>query len=134
MNKRSSASSTRSSTPSSTTQAPRPVGQPRADGKAVGRRISGRRRRAGLSQERLAEGAGCSLTHLGQVERGVRRPSVELVKRIAAVLAVEPAEILFPNGGDDDDDLSSWSPILRRLTPEEGEALFRFLLLVTSLR
>ena len=43
-----------------------------------------------LTQEQLAHDAEIDLTYLGGIERGRRNPSVAVVGRLAAVLAVHP--------------------------------------------
>lgn len=43
-----------------------------------------------LTQEQLAHDAGIDLTYLGGIERGRRNPSVAVVGRLAAVLAIHP--------------------------------------------
>lgn len=48
--------------------------------------IRDRRTKAGLSQEALAEKAGLHRNHVGLVERGLRSPSIEVVRRLATGL------------------------------------------------
>lgn len=48
----------------------------------------------GWTQERLAEASGLTTTYVGQVERGVRVPSLTVVLKLARGLAVSPAELL----------------------------------------
>lgn len=52
------------------------------------------RRRAGLSQEKLAALAGLDRTYVGGIERGERNVAVINVVRIARALAVHPMELL----------------------------------------
>ena len=47
------------------------------------------RREKGLTGERIAAQSGISQQHYSLIERGERRPSVEVAKRIAAVLGFE---------------------------------------------
>lgn len=56
------------------------------------------RRRAGLSQEQLAELAALHRTAVGLMERGERIPRIDTLVRLAASLEVEPGELL--NGLD----------------------------------
>ena len=53
---------------------------------------------AGITQERLAHDAEIDLTYLGGIERGRRNPSLLVMARIAAVLGVEPADLLAEPG------------------------------------
>ena len=48
-----------------------------------------KRRHSGLSQARLAEKAEISQSFLAEIERGKKRPSVPVAKKIAAVLGFD---------------------------------------------
>ena len=50
----------------------------------------------GLTQEKLAETAGISLTYLGSIERGEKWPSPETLAGIAIGLKVNPYDLLKP--------------------------------------
>ena len=52
------------------------------------------RRARGLSQQRLADLAGCSKMHISGVERGDREFSLSLMRRIAEVFGVAPGDLL----------------------------------------
>ena len=54
--------------------------------KSVGQRIRNYRNKLGLSQERLAELAGCHPTYIGQVERGEKNASLESIEKISSAL------------------------------------------------
>lgn len=45
--------------------------------------IRNRRTKAGLSQEALADKAGLHRNHVGLIERGLRSPSIEVMRRLA---------------------------------------------------
>jgi len=47
----------------------------------------------GLTQEQLAFEAKIDLTYVGGIERGVRNPSLLVMVRVAAALAVEPSAL-----------------------------------------
>lgn len=47
-----------------------------------------------LTQQHLAEAAGISTPYLSQIENGLREPSVDVLKRLAAVLAVEVDDLV----------------------------------------
>jgi len=51
------------------------------------------RAKSGLSQERLAELAGCDRTTIWHLERGSRNPSVEMVAAIAFACGVTASSI-----------------------------------------
>jgi len=64
----------------------------------VGEFIRSQRERANLSLRRLADRAGISNPYLSQIERGVRRPSAEILKRISRALSIS-AETLYTRAG-----------------------------------
>lgn len=59
----------------------------------IGGEVRRLRRSRGMSQESLAAQAGCSVPWLSNVERGNKKPSLELLRRLAKVLQVTPAEL-----------------------------------------
>lgn len=64
----------------------------------VGGFIRQQRERSAISLRKLAERAGISNPYLSQIERGLRKPSAEILKRIARGLSVS-AETLFERAG-----------------------------------
>ncbi|MDP3983907.1 MAG: helix-turn-helix domain-containing protein [Acidimicrobiia bacterium] len=60
--------------------------------------IKSHRERANLSLRRLAERAGISNPYLSQIERGLRRPSAEILKRLSRALSIS-AETLYTRAG-----------------------------------
>jgi transcriptional regulator with XRE-family HTH domain len=62
--------------------------EPRAIGRDVGNFIRDMRRSAGVSLRQLADRAGVSNPYLSQVERGLRKPSAEVLQQIATALRV----------------------------------------------
>ena len=61
---------------------------------AFGRRLAEIRRDAGLSQEALAHESGLARSYLSGVERGQRNISLVNICRLAAALAIRPADLL----------------------------------------
>jgi transcriptional regulator with XRE-family HTH domain len=56
---------------------------------------------AGISQEKLAADAGVDRAYLGGLERQTENPTIDLLERIAVVLAVEIAEFFaVPEKGE----------------------------------
>ncbi len=64
----------------------------------LGAFIRQQRERANLSLRRLAETAGISNPYLSQIERGIRRPSAEILKRLSRALEIS-AETLYTRAG-----------------------------------
>ena len=66
--------------------------------KDLGQFIRQQRERANLSLRRLADSAGISNPYLSQIERGLRKPSAEILKSIARGLSIR-AESLYERAG-----------------------------------
>jgi transcriptional regulator with XRE-family HTH domain len=66
--------------------------------KDIGEFIRQQRERANLSLRRLAERAGISNPYLSQIERGLRKPSAEILKSIARALSIQ-AESMYARAG-----------------------------------
>ena len=62
--------------------------------KQVGLNVQRIRREQGLSQEELAFRSGLHRTYISGVERGVRNPTVLVLKELADALEVSPAVLL----------------------------------------
>ena len=97
----------------------------------LGHFIREQRRLAELSVRRLAELAGVSNPYLSQIERGLRRPSAEILQQIAKALSVS-AESLYIRAGILDDSPTSAPSDLERsireaveLTPDQRRALLQ---------
>lgn len=54
------------------------------------------RQERGLTQEALAVDVGLAVTYVGQIERGLRNPTLGVVERFADALKVEPLTLLAP--------------------------------------
>ncbi len=64
----------------------------------VGRNLKRLREDQGLSQEEFAWEADLHRTYISGVERGIRNPTVTVLKKIADGLGVEPGELFKPVG------------------------------------
>lgn len=71
----------------------------------LGTFIRDQRRNARLSLRKLSEAAGISNPYLSQIERGLRKPSAEILQSIARGLRIS-AETLYERAGLLDDRLS----------------------------
>lgn len=58
-----------------------------------GRRIRAFRKLKGFTQAELAKSLGISLSVLGEIERGNRRPTGQLINQVADILGVDVAEL-----------------------------------------
>lgn len=67
-------------------------------GTDLGAFIRQQRERANISLRKLADRAGISNPYLSQIERGLRKPSAEILKSIARGLSIQ-AESLYARAG-----------------------------------
>jgi transcriptional regulator with XRE-family HTH domain len=94
----------------------------------LGEFIKGQREVASLSMRRLAELAGVSNPYLSQIERGLRKPSAEILQQIAKALQIS-AETLFERAGLLDPEgherggVREAIALDQRLSPEQRHAL-----------
>ena len=98
----------------------------------LGSFIREQRSSARLSLRRLSELAGISNPYLSQIERGLRRPSAEILQQIAKALRIS-AETLYVQAGilerpTGDTDLSRHIFADQHLTEEQRQALLRIYL------
>jgi transcriptional regulator with XRE-family HTH domain len=98
----------------------------------LGSFIREQRSSARLSLRRLSELAGISNPYLSQIERGLRRPSAEILQQIAKALRIS-AETLYVQAGilerpTGDTDLSRHIFNDHHLTEEQRQALLRIYL------
>lgn len=66
--------------------------------RAVGRNLRRYRQERGLSQEAFADMVGVHRTYMGGLERGERNLTLRSVERIAAVVGVDPLELMTGAG------------------------------------
>lgn len=65
---------------------------------SLGEYIREQRQRAKISVRQLADAAGVSNPYLSQIERGLRKPSAEILQQIAKGLRIS-AEVLYVQAG-----------------------------------
>ena len=92
----------------------------------LGEFIREQRRQGQLSLRKLSELAGISNPYLSQVERGLRRPSADILQRLAKALEIS-AETLYIRAGildeSDTEDLASHIRRDRWLTEDQKRTL-----------
>jgi len=62
--------------------------------RTLGLNVRRYRKERGLSQEALADAVDLAVTYVGQIERGLRNPTLDVVERLAKVLDVKPLDLL----------------------------------------
>ncbi|WP_293682230.1 helix-turn-helix transcriptional regulator [uncultured Phenylobacterium sp.] len=70
-------------------------------GQVFGRNVRRLRQDRGLSQEALADAVGLAVTYVGQIERGRRNPTLNVVERFAEALTVDPLDLLEAPAAED---------------------------------
>ena len=95
----------------------------------LGEFIRDQRNTARLSLRKLSEAAGISNPYLSQIERGLRKPSAEILQQIAKALRIS-AETLYVRAGileerDADDDLEGEVLRDRFLTEDQKQMLIQ---------
>lgn len=90
---------------------------------ALGEFIAAQRRAAEMSLRQLAERAGISNPYVSQIERGLRKPSAEVLQQLANALSVS-AESLYERAGILDPDEARPAQVERviRADPQLSEA------------
>ena len=87
-----------------------------------GSRIRSIREAANLSRENAAERAGTGANYLGEVERGEKFPTLEMIERIAAALEVSPSAF-FEYEAEEIDSQTLMSKIQRLLSGLDTDQL-----------
>lgn len=65
-----------------------------------GKNVRRVRQEKGLTLEALADEVGLAYTYVGQIERGRRNPTLDVVERLAVVLGTEALELLSARADD----------------------------------
>jgi len=105
-----------------------PDKDPRAAWIDLGDHIREQRRQAELSVRKLADLANVSNPYLSQIERGLKRPSAEILQQIARALEIS-AESLYVRAGildeDRESDLIATIRAQADLTTDQKQVLIR---------
>lgn len=93
----------------------------------LGRRIKQQRILAQLTQDKLSEKAGISLSFLGHIERGTRKASLDTLVRICNALGVSP-NLLLQDSLENDllGDAAQFSEPQRKLIREISNCIVEY--------
>jgi transcriptional regulator with XRE-family HTH domain len=103
------------------------IAQPHDLHRAVGLNIRQRRRALGLTLEALEGSCGVGAAFIGQIERGVKKPSLDTLGRVAGGLGVPLAELLRENASvrsDEDAQARRVAALLRAHAQHERDFLY----------
>lgn len=94
-----------------------------------GSRIRSIREAANLSRETAAERADTGANYLGEVERGEKFPTLEMIERIAAALEVSPSTFFEYEAEETDNQilLSKFHHLLLQLNTDQLQQALRVL-------
>ena len=97
--------------------------------KIIGQRIRNYRTQKGLSQEKLAELAGCHPTYIGQLERGEKNATLESVEKITSAMDVSLSQLFDKLGESGNDSIASKCyDLVASKTEAEQAQLYKMLL------
>ena len=99
--------------------------------KVVGQRIRNYRTQLGLSQEKLAELAGCHPTYIGQLERGEKNATLESIDKVASSLNISLSKLFENLGGENSSELDlplKCYEFLLTKNKDEQEQIFKILI------
>lgn len=85
----------------------------------LGAFIRAQRQRSAISLRKLAEQAGVSNPYLSQIERGLRKPSAEILKGIAKGLSIS-AETIYVRAGLLDSSPNGTPSVVEAIDADEG--------------
>lgn len=77
-----------------------PCGNAKTFNQAFGRAVRERRERLGMSQEDLGFEADLDRTYVSGIERGVRNPTLRIIKLVADALDTRPSRLLARAEGE----------------------------------
>lgn len=98
--------------------------------KALGQRIRNYRTGKHLSQEKLAELAGCHPAYIGQIERGEKNATIESIEKIFSALGISLSKLFEKLGAQEDGKRNiplECYDLLSAKTVEEQEHIYRIL-------
>ena len=91
------------------------------DYRAMGQRIRAKRLEMGLTQEKLAEKAEISTSHIGEIERGTSICSLAVIVNIASILGLNLDTLIKGINGENAD--NAFSEILDSV-PKDNKKLY----------
>lgn len=103
------------------------------EARRLGGRIRRMRKRLGLTQDELAERAGISLQHMGDMERGGANPTFSCLVRLAGALDAD-VEDLFERDDSPPDEAAMRDLLIRHIGGVDEKRLAAFYMLYRGSR
>ncbi len=92
------------------------------DYKSIGRRIRNYRKRRGYTQEQLGLSINTSGAYISNIERGVKKPSLDNLAAIAEILDITINDVIVPEH-EDLDKIIERTDLLSHCPPEDRTRL-----------
>lgn len=97
----------------------------------LGNQLRTLRQRKGLSQERLANNAGINVSFYGQIERGIKKPTIDTLEKLVDALGITFTDLFSFTS---DTAIPKLNPVIDRIvfelnnrSPEEQEVIYTIL-------
>jgi len=90
------------------------------------------RKKSRLSQEKLAEMLHTTTSYIGEIEINRKKPSLDMVEKIAEALGIEPFRLFLENEGANEDEKPPEEGYLERLSARERQNLTKRLVALIS--
>ncbi len=101
---------------------------------ATAERIRQLRRQRDLSQEELALRSGVNTVYYGQIERGQKCPTVDILYRIASGLGIPLSDLLRFDAPPDIEDMTAYmEQLVKKVPPGKVPQIIKILEAVTDL-
>ncbi|MBO5125970.1 MAG: helix-turn-helix transcriptional regulator [Clostridia bacterium] len=101
--------------------------------KFIGHRIREYRVQRGITQEKLAELAGCHPTYIGQIERGEKNVSLGNIAKISSAMRIPLSKLVEGLEEEEERDIpQECYDLLAGKSKAEQEKLYRILLEITG--
>jgi transcriptional regulator with XRE-family HTH domain len=97
--------------------------------KLFGKRVRTVRKAAKITQEEAAEAARLNSKYLGEIERGEKRPSFEVIIALAKALKVPPERLFHFDREETDEKIvrKKVDTLLQKTSPQQLQLVYRML-------
>jgi transcriptional regulator with XRE-family HTH domain len=93
----------------------------------IGLKIKELRLKKKIKATEIANNAGISRVYLSEIERGLKTPTIDTLKKICDALGITLAEFFSEEEHEIPPEISSLMKEVKNLTPEQAELLARFI-------
>lgn len=99
------------------------------DAKKIGQTIRAIRKSKGVSLKLLSDTTELSSNFLGDIERGIKNPSIQTLLTVCNALKTSPDEVLYQyiNIANEDDKLTTIKNEIQELNPDQKEIIINII-------